>query len=221
MAKRIVIKYEKKNLDEEYEEYKIDFLQDIFQSHIQKNNLNIKRGDLVRIVPILTREFNQQDYQEYDEMDEDTKVEINFFRNEYMYIIDVKNNEFFIRNLDTDIDPYGALPNDFVLYEEPDYFTQNHWLRNNYPMFGHAQYLWLNPTIEMRKNLKINKQLNIYTYFFDCRNIFHKIIFKFSEKNNQTIQQKLKCVLNLFDEKMLVDLDNFNIKENLIRIYID
>ena len=230
MAKRIIIKYKENKENEEYEQDdKFDFLQDIFSVYIEGNNIKVKRGDLVRMVPIYSdedKEEKDKEYQEYDEMDEDTKVEINFYRNEYMYIINGEENDYFLQELDFDIDPYGSLPKNFVLYQEPDYFTQKHWIRNNYPMFGHANYLWLEPTIEMVKNLKTTKDKNnnlyIVTKFIDVRNNPHKIFFDFCDKTTYSnIKDRKKMVVNIMKEKMCVELNRFDKNDSKIKIFMN
>lgn len=71
--------------------------------------------------------------------------------------------------LECDIDEYGALPPNFTLYEEPHYFEERHWHKdddkheshhtakkssNVNPYITHNGILWINKVDEMCENIK-------------------------------------------------------------------
>ena len=90
MTERFVIKY--KNCDSN-----LDILQKIFSSYVKENNLKVKRGDLVIMLPVETEDDvkneNYKIYDDYDEMAEDTKQEIDFsYNNEFSFSTESKIN---------------------------------------------------------------------------------------------------------------------------------
>ena len=216
MTERFVIKY--KNCDSN-----LDILQKIFTSYVKENNLKVKRGDLVIMLPVETEDDvkneNYKIYDDYDEMAEDTKQEIDFsYNNEYLYIIEKRNGEFVIVEFDNE-EGQNVMPKNFVLYEEPDYFTQKHWIKNEDLIYGEEHYLWLTPTEEMLNTLikikskKTGKYLRISTTFTDQRKNSHKINFNFLNKTFN-IEEKMKIVIDLLNRKVIrfevVDFENID-----------
>ena len=64
MTERFVIKY--KNCDSN-----LDILQKIFSSYVKENNLKVKRGDLVIMLPVETEDdVKNENYKIYDDYDE-------------------------------------------------------------------------------------------------------------------------------------------------------
>ena len=181
-----------------------------FKTHFDEKTINVKRGDLVRIAPAYKDEI---------------PIWEDFYRNENLYIIN-KTTCLEIEELDPTIDSYGALPKDFVLYEEPDYFTQDYWIRDKNPLFGHAYYLWLEPTKEMKKNIrkiknkKSGKYLRISTSFVDVRGNSHKIIFTpYNEEFDIVLE--MKKVKKILKNTIQIELNDFdNVNDDVIEIEI-
>ena len=140
----------------------------IFDSMINTFLEEITRGDLVNIIP-------KNEYKKNSQWND-------FLCEGFTYIIDKKDDKYFLQNL-IKINQYiYGLPKNFVLYEEPDYFTQEHWVRDDKCLFAFSNYvLWIKTNKNILENLSIEKGL-ILTSYIDCRDNFHEIIYK-TEKN--------------------------------------
>jgi hypothetical protein len=140
----------------------LDEMTEAVRDHCNKYNIDIKRGDLVRI------STKKNTYEKYDDA----------YRNQDLYI--VCDDSCTLMELDYDVDSYGALPSEFVCYEEYDYFTRDHWKYtdekgNTEYLFQHAQVLHLAISDEALENIK-QYDLAIYTYWNDCRGARHYYI---------------------------------------------
>ena len=137
----------------------LDEMTEAVRDYCNKCNIDIERGDLVRI------STKKNTYENYDDA----------YRNQDLYI--VCDDRCTLMELDCEIDDYGALPSEFVCYEDGDYFERDHWQYidekgNTEYLFAHAQVLHLAINDEALENIK-KHNLAIYTYWHDCKGLKH------------------------------------------------
>jgi hypothetical protein len=142
----------------------------IFTNFIKENIISIKRGDLVNIIP-------------KDEFNINCKWS-DYLSEGFTYIVDKKDQTYFLNNINIDMNTFCvSLPKTFVLYEEPDYFTKNHWNIEGECLFSLSNYiLWIRNNNQIINNLVFNEEEKIITTWYeDCRRNCHKIIYKLKE----------------------------------------
>ena len=164
-----------------------------FKELVEKEKIQVKRGDLVNFLS----------FDRY-------KTPLNWKNNKFMgfmYIIDKKDEEYFLVKFGPDYGSYGSLPTNFVLYQEPDYFTSNHWNENGKSLFCHHSHVsWLKTSSDMLENVYSYKTKGIIlTAFTDCRGEKRKI---FHSKSN------------IIEDKDIVQFQNI-ISKDVFYIYID
>ena len=171
--------------------YNFRYHNKILHKYLDENNIVLKRGDLVNICPA--------------------------YRGETIYWNDCDRDNYIVESYASLVKVNEILPKDFCLYEDPDYFTLNHWMRDGKSLFGESYILWLKSTDEMRKNLTLTDS-EISTTFTDSRGKCHKIIFKTYKKceneldfassekmvKQQVIKLHLYCIETNSDDKMTV-----------------
>ena len=92
----------------------LDDLSTLVNIHCRKHNINLNRGDVVRFY--------------ISDTDNDIPTRFDgeeFYRNHDLFM--VSDSAGTLVNLATDIDPEGAMPAEFICYEEKYYFTRDHW----------------------------------------------------------------------------------------------
>ncbi len=71
------------------------------------------------------------------------------------------------------------IPSEFICFEEPDYFTGQHWIKNGYPLIDNSYIIWIRPNQEMIDNItaeNIAGRLVVFTHWVDPRGKKHYFI---------------------------------------------
>ncbi len=169
------------------------------EQFIIDKSLNIKHGDIVLFEscytnhPLIDYKDSKYDaykirYNEFYELisidENDRNTGLMFWNTDHLQELSEEANN-----------TYGGLPNDFKLFEEPDYFTDDHW------NFLYRYCNWVNVVDEMIDNITVFEEM-VYTYFEDCRGNDHVIIFENDDDGNvENIKEK---VLNTLEKEYIL-----------------
>ncbi len=175
--------------DFDWKEQKIKELS-VATEFIKKSGIRIKRGDLVR--------FERSNWTPSEGSTIVLDPEGSYYRNTDLYIW---NGQQVIK-LDDSLYDYGNLNNEFLLYEEPEYFIESYWHKHNRmenplckgkfsnPYIDFFEE-WVKVTREMIDNITCEetlmwdnkKQMIFYSHWRDNRQNKHYIIFDTDDEN--------------------------------------
>lgn len=168
---------------------------------IKEQNIPIRRGDLIRFeyeLGCAVRVYT------------DECKECGYYRNNHLYIWDGDK----VAELDHSLCMYGNIPSSFLLYKEPEYFTQSYWhkfSRDTNPLcrgkfanpqsYEDSEWIENNPclrdhltpyTYEKENSHSSHQATLFYSWWIDSRQAKHYVLFNdHKERNKQAISDYL------------------------------
>lgn len=174
---------------------------------IKKEKFPIKRGDLVRM--------------ECASKYENIGIADNYYRNDGILIYNGNELELLACYKDEN----GYIPEDYVLYEEPEYFNSKYWHSRpphpsgyDHAFICHNTIVWINTNSQLVDNVKaefIKNKMIVSTHYTDSRYNEHCIVADIDRYNNTTNIKNLQYLTKHFIE----ELEQKNIMLNVIHEY--